>query len=592
MMSYMGDRGLFKKLLSAENGQRRVEQHYWVGHGLFCLLVFGISLLTTGHCVAQEGGKIDSKEIEVVKARKVTLPPANRIVTKMPAPPSDPNRKPMTYDFQDRKLVVGDPKVTPAVISTTNTVGELPPVFHNYVKLGGGNYSTFYGEGFGSLNTKPNYGAEVSVRHLSSGIGPVGGKLSGQSDTKLTVMGRYQTDQIKFTGDVGYQRAGYNFYATGQRPDSNPINADSIRQRLNTVYVGLGLENAATDQSVDYSLKTRLTSLSDRFLASETDWATNFTASLSLTGPTATGAAGKAQLLALLSADAYVSQRTDAIVDNRNLFRITPGFRYRLPWLSVSASVRVVSESDKRLEVNTTRAFPVVDVDVVPGGNIHFFAGLDGDVNRNTLRSLLAENKWLAAQVVLLNTVKQYELYGGSRGEIGSGFSYEGRVSYAQYQNLHTINNSWPDSSRFFVLYDGGRSNLLTLTGQIAYQPKLPFRSSLRLDLYRYGLDRLAQPWGLPTATATWTSSYSFEKKLFVTADFHLYAGIKNQNFTDGVVTTLQPITDLNLKIDYLLGKQFSAFVSINNIVGRSYERYQYYKQQGLNFLAGVGYTF
>ncbi len=556
-------------------------------------------LLLIVNCQAQpvpkkpaKEGEIDNKEIDVVKARKVNLPPANRIVTKIPAPPAEAGSKPLTYDFQDRKLTVGDPKITPGILSATTTAGELPPVFHNYVKLGGGNYNTFYAEGFGSLNTQPNYGVEVSARHLSSGIGPVDGKNSSQSDTKLNVTGRYQTDVIKFTGEAGYQRAGYNFYATGRRPDGREINADSIRQRLNTAYIGLGLENVVTDQAVDYSLKTRFTGLSDLYLASETDWATNFRSSLSLSGSSAATSNAGGQLLALLSADAYLSQRTDGEADARNLFRIAPGFRYRLPWLNVTASVRVVSETDKRLDINTTRAFPVIDVDVVPDGNIHFFAGIDGDVNRNTLRSLLGENKWLSRQVVLLNTVKTYEVYGGSKGEIGSGFHYEGRVSYAQYRNLHTFNNSWPDSSRFFVLYDGGQSNLLTVSGLVTYQAKIPFRSSLKVDVYRYGLDRLAQPWGLPTATATWTNSYAFDKKLFVTADFYLYTGIKNQNFTTGVVTTLQPITDLNLKIDYLLGQQFSAFVSLNNLTGRQYERYQYYKQQGTNFLAGVGYTF
>ena len=47
-----------------------------------------------------------------------------------------------------------------------------------------------------------------------------------------------------------------------------------------------------------------------------------------------------------------------------------------------------------------------------------------------------------------------------------------------------------------------------------------------------------------------------------------------------------------HVKIDYFLGKQISAFVSLNNIFGQNYQRYLYYQTQGLNFLGGISYSF
>ncbi|HEV7381222.1 MAG TPA: TonB-dependent receptor, partial [Dyadobacter sp.] len=78
----------------------------------------------------------------------------------------------------------------------------------------------------------------------------------------------------------------------------------------------------------------------------------------------------------------------------------------------------------------------------------------------------------------------------------------------------------------------------------------------------------------------------------FVTADLYTQRGIRAKNFQTGVVTKLPVIADLNLKIDYLLTKNFSAFVAINNVLGKQYQRYQYYPQQGLNFIGGLSFSF
>ena len=79
---------------------------------------------------------------------------------------------------------------------------------------------------------------------------------------------------------------------------------------------------------------------------------------------------------------------------------------------------------------------------------------------------------------------------------------------------------------------------------------------------------------------------------MFATLDAYYIGGLKNKNFVTATTVNLKPIVDLNLKIDYLLTRNFSAFASINNLLGKNYERYLYYPQQGLNFLAGLSFQF
>ncbi len=529
-------------------------------------------------------GEVDNQEITVEKSRKIELPPANRLFDKIQSVRPTPEQRKMTFEFDDRKLTVGDPKITPNVLAPTTGQAENTPAFGNYVRLGAGNYSSFLGEGYFGLNTLSNLALEGSVRHLSSGIGPVDGKNSAQADTRVKLTGKYLTDAFKLQADLGYDRNAYNFYGYSREyAAQSTFNPDLIKQQLNTVSLRLGIENAKSENAIDYSLRTGITNLRDRFNASEFDWGTNFNSSLGISD----------NIVALLSADAYLTQRSDgSIVDNRNLFRIKPTFKYTSPLLTVTAGVNVANQTDKRLGINDTRAFPVLNIDLVPVSTIHFFAGVDGDINRNTLRTLLSENKWLAPQVLLANTVKSLDIYGGSKGDLGGGFGYEGKVSFARYRNFATFNNSLPDSSKFFVLYDGGVSRVLTISAQLGYNLKDRFRSSLKGEFFSYGLDRLEAAWGRPRIAATWTNSYTLNKKLFITADLYYYEGIQNKNFTSGQTFTLKPIYDANLKIDYFLGEQISAFVSINNIIGQNYQRYLYYQSMGLNFLGGISYSF
>ncbi len=529
-------------------------------------------------------GEVDNQEITVEKSRKIELPPANRLFDKIQSVRPTPEQRKMTFEFDDRKLTVGDPKITPNVLAPTTGQADNTPAFGNYVRLGAGNYSSFLGEGYFGLNTLSNLALEGSVRHLSSGIGPVDGKNSAQADTRVKLTGKYLTDAFKLQADLGYDRNAYNFYGYSREyAAQSTFNPDLIKQQLNTVSLRLGIENAKSENAIDYSLRTGITNLRDRFNASEFDWGTNFNSSLGISD----------NIVALLSADAYLTQRSDgSIVDNRNLFRIKPTFKYTSPLLTVTAGVNVANQTDKRLGINDTRAFPVLNIDLVPVSTIHFFAGVDGDINRNTLRTLLSENKWLAPQVLLANTVKSLDIYGGSKGDLGGGFGYEGKVSFARYRNFATFNNSLPDSSKFFVLYDGGVSRVLTISAQLGYNLKDRFRSSLKGEFFSYGLDRLEAAWGRPRIAATWTNSYTLNKKLFVTADLYYYEGIQNKNFTSGQTFTLKPIYDANLKIDYFLGEQISAFVSINNIIGQNYQRYLYYQSMGLNFLGGISYSF
>jgi hypothetical protein len=548
----------------------------------FSIVLFTSALAATQ--VLAQRGEIESQTYEIVKEKSIEFAPANRVFDKVQPVKTDTGKKKVSYEIIDPQINISSPKLTPAVAATSDQKEkDEKEVLNNYVKLGGGNYGRFLGEAFVGGRPSEDLAFTTQLKHLSAANGPVDGKNSANASTNFKVGGKYIRSTYKVDASLEYDRRNFYFYGYKPQPETLPVDRDTIRQTINQFGVNLGFENTDASVLVDYSVKTSLNSLRDRYTASELDWGTKLNASVPISET----------FYALLEADAFLSQRVDQLTYNRNLFRVQPTFKYVTDVYSVSAGLNVVNETDSELDINKTKAFPAVNLDVTPFSGLHVFAGWNGDIVRNTLKSMLAENQWLGPNVLIVNTEKTSEISAGVKGEVSGGFNYEGKVAYTSYRNFYNFNNSLVDTSRFSIIYDTGKTKVLTISAQAGYNFNDLFKTSLKANFFDYAVSStVEEAWHRPDLTINWFNALSISKKLFVTSDFYVLRGIKAKNFQSGAVTKLPVIADLNFKIDYLLTKNFSAFVSLNNVLGKQYQRYQYYPQQGLNFIGGLSFSF
>ena len=548
----------------------------------YTLTLAGVSLFVM--TAQAQRGEIESQTYEIVKEKSIEFPPANRLFDKVQPVQAKEEDKKVKYEFVDPQINLTSPKLTPVAVvsSDERTRQDLPEGLNNFVKLGGGNYGRFLGEGFVSTRPSEDLVFSTHLKHLSAATGPRYGKNSANADTDLRIGGKYLRNAFKIDGQLEYSRKNYYFYGYQPQPEGFEVDRDTIRQTTNLFGVQLGFENTQANSLVDYSVKTNLYSIRDRYNASEVDWGTTILASLPIVE----------NVIALVEAGAFVSQRVDSETFNRNVFRVKPSFKYVSNLFSITGGVNVVNETDDGLDVNRTKAYPVVNLDVVPVAGIHVFAGVEGDVVRNTLRSMLNDNLWLAPDVLIANTEKKLDFYAGLKGENAEGLNFEGRVSYAKYRNFYVFNNALADTSKFSILYDGDATNVLTISGQAGYMVNDMFKTSLKANFYNYNLSLLEQAWHRPTFSLNWFNAITIQEKLFITSDLYTISGLKAKNFQSGIITKLPTIIDLNFKIDYLLTSNFSVFVSLNNILAKQYSRYLYYPQQGLNFVGGLSFSF
>ncbi len=547
--------------------------------------IFGIILIKNTSVFAQ----LDD-DIVITKDRKVELPPANRVFEKIPPVKQNPEDRQMKYSFFDRKLKgIEEVKFNPTVVlPDVGKKKEEGEKYNNYVSLGAGNFGRIFGELYvnSAQDSKMIFG--VHAMHNSTNRGPVDDKNSANMYDKAELTGKYLADKFQINGGLSYNRDQYYFY--GYKRPRVEFDRKEIRQILNTLNFNVGFENIAPNPRVDYSLKTNIRSLKDNYAAQETDWTTTFNAYFPII---------EEKFIAVVDADANMAQRSDGEVDKRNLFRVEPSFKVNLNRFGASIGYKAVNEFDEVKKINRTKGFPTVELTYKFPSLIYFFAGYNGDIIRNTLGSFLTENPYLKPQTQLFNTEKLQEYYVGGKGDIVSGLSFNFRGSMGYYKNLYYFNNYAPkaneilaDTAKFAVLYDSLKTQYVNVNVQLNYQPAQIWRTYLRTEINHYQRRAYEKPFHRPLVTVKWGNTLIVSDRLIANLDLAYIGKTFAKNPTTNTLVTNKAIFDMNAEFDYLFGKQFTAFVKLNNILGKKYERYLYYPQQGLNFLVGVNFSF
>lgn len=549
------------------------------------LSIYGIISLKSTSIFAQ----IDD-DIIITKDRKVELPPANRVFEKIPPVKINPEDRQMKYSFFDRKLKgIEEVKFNPSVVSPDGGKNkDIEEKYNNYLSLGAGNFGRFFGELFVNSAQNNNLIFGVHAMHNSTIRGPIDDKNSANMYDKAELTGKYLAEKFQVNGGLSYNRDQFYFY--GYKRPRVEFDRQENLQILNTLNFNVGFENIEPNSRVDYALKTNIRSLKDNYSAQETDWTTTFNAYFPII---------KDKFIAVVNADANMAQRSDAEVDKRNLFRIEPSFKVNLNRFGAKIGYKAINEFDEMKKINRTTGYPTAELTYKFPSLIYVFAGYDGNIVRNTLGSLLTENPYLKPQTKLLNTEKLQEYYVGGKGDIISGLSFNFKGSMGYYKNLFYLNNFAPkaneilsDTAKFAVLYDSLKTQYVNLNVQLNYQLAQTWRTYLRTEINHYQRRTFEKPFHRPLLTVRWGNTLIVSDRLIANLDLVYIGTTFAKNPTTNLIVTNKSIFDMNAEFDYLFGKRFTTFVKLNNILGKKYERYLYYPQQGLNFLVGVNFSF
>lgn len=542
---------------------------------VFPFLLLAIALPS----IAQDDDNLKGS-LEIIKTAKIDLGQANRNFEKINNVQTVQPHKPLEYNPQEVELSL--PKLDTKIKVVTTKVADLDKLYGDYVKVGFGNYTSPYLEAFLNNKRSEKYTYGAHLKHFSSKNGPV--RNSGLSENQVDVYGKYIGKKTILRGNAGYQRNRYNFY--GYDHQSEPgASGDSLKQLFHNVAISVGLENKNKQDKFNYNTDVNYYNFSTFTKAKESEVLWNLKSDYWL----------DTDKTILVDAGLSVSKRSDSSSISRTLFTIKPALLYKInDKFSIIGGFNIAYANDTVKDYTKFHLYPRINAEYkVVENKVIAFAGIDGDMQKNTLRTLSRENPYLGSDVALFHTNKTMDLYAGIKGGLKGGVSYKLKIANTSYKYLYFFNNGFTDTSKFTVLYDKNTVNVFSLGGELGYEMSSSFRAALAATYFNYSMNSaIPTPWHRPDFTGSVLATYNLNRKVYFNADFYYIGGLKGKNYLSGQEVNLKGIADLNLKIDYLFSRSFSAFVEVNNILSQKYQRYLYYPTKGVNVLAGLTYSF
>ena len=546
-------------------------------HITVLLLVFYI--LIPNALIAQEDwegdGEIEDSQVIIEKDKKIILPNASRSYDKVKQYPKPDTPAKLEYSFSPIQIPVSPVplRIRPLTIQES----ALPGLFGGYARGGFGNYGTFYGEAF--INNKRNaeFSNGIYIRHLSSSTGPIDDSNSGNSENILRAHGNLYSGKVTLGGDASYQRNAYRFYGYNSAvvPEE-----DTIKQEFDRIAIRAHLYNDFNSY-VPFRLDGSFSTISDGFEAQESDLSFALEASYQVNDEINFGINGSAS---------FISQEDMTFTNNRILISARPTIGFRVEDFNIRAGLNIVYHDDTLGGISKLQIYPVADASYDFGAGATVYAGIRGDMIKNTLNSITGGNPWLEAQSLVFHNNMNFEFFGGLKGNLSQPFSYHLSVSAATFKNFHYFLNG-NDPSRFALIYDTGNTQRLKLTGEAAYSISNQVRVNLKGSLFEYNTGLQARPWHMPNYELSLGTFINLYDKIYLGADVFIMGGITALD-NNGNETDLDTIVDINFRADYKLSKEFGIFLKFNNILSSEYERYLNYPVRGFQVLGGVSYSF
>jgi len=531
-------------------------------------------------------GEIKDLEIEITKERQIILPRANRYFEKVPPRPFEPIVPAITY--QVRSFSLATPNYTPSIRPLRLKQEELGKLFGNYVSGGIGNYTSFLVEG--SLATKRDKSKLLGVdfRWRGFGRGPVDDDNSANSNTHLRAYGKKINKGVTVSGGLNYNNNRGYFY--GYTPGTD-VDRELLKQVYETFSANGAVENTKKDQ-FNYRINAGYSYLRDAYVATEGEINLGFQGDYKLTDSTHL----------TLGADVFLINR-QAPFSSRNLIRIQPAYTFvPIDKLSVTAGLNMAISNDVYPGSSDFHLYPHVKGRYAASQKVTLYATFTGNLDKVNLHTLASENLWLNAIPSMSHTNRTMELDVGMEATVGVKMSVRLGASVANLKNLYfyqAVNNVFDPSgvsagipfNKFDLIYDG-TTRRFNPYAEATFVHSDAFRMTFRLDYFQYNTELLAQAWHRPSYRSDLRMDYNLYGKIFFQAGFIMQGGMKAFDPVSNLEVNLDAAIDLNLRVRYILSRQISAFIQMDNMIAREYPIFLGYPSRGFQALVGASWSF
>jgi hypothetical protein len=539
-------------------------------------LFISVQTATFGQEEWEREGNLEDLEIEIVKERQITLPPANRNFEKVPPRPAETARPAFLYDFKPFTFQAS--QINPAIRPLKLKQEPASNVYGGYLSAGYGNYATPYLEGF--INSRRDRNKLIGAHGFfrGSGKGPVDEENSAGGSSGLSLYGKAFSNYVSFSAEAGYENRYTHFYGY---PAGTSAEANDIRQSYNVFSLKGELSNTK-NAAFAYQLGAAFSYLADRYLARESEADFDFNSSYEINEESAVAVTARYTII----------NRKDSLIEAmpRSLFSINPRYEfYPVEDLKLSAGIVAAFENDS-IDGKDVHAYPDLRASYPLTPSVNVVASVTGGIEKVSLRSLSNENLWIGANIPVFHTNKLLDFQAALFTKIGNKISVNAGFSLATLKNLYFFRNTQEDPSKFTVEYDDAtdRTNFFASLG---FAQTETFKFMLRGDVYSYSTD-IQEAWHRPTHKVTAETSLNLADKFLLDLNLISQGGMKAFDPVADATVELDPAFDLNVKTEYLFSKSFSIFAQFNNITSSEYPLFFNYPVRGFQVLGGLTWSF
>lgn len=242
------------------------------------------------------------------------------------------------------------------------------------------------------------------------------------------------------------------------------------------------------------------------------------------------------------------------------------------------------------------------------------YAGIEGGLQQNSYKELVEVNPFVAPNLLITPTSKNYDIYVGMRGKLDHNISYNVKGSYMNESDKLLFIHTPYSTNTAKVPFGFGNSfatesqkvKTFSLLGELKYE----FNKEASIGAYaqwsNYDTDG-EKAWNLPTTKFGANLDLSFSQAWYANLDLY-YVGSRYDAFSisdiEGTIVgdpealqmnkvrELDGYVDLNLQVGYRITKNWTAFAKLNNVLNNQYDKWDNYKVQGFQAVGGVMYKF
>ena len=552
------------------------------------------------HAQTPQSRSQDSIATQVVNIVKPYTPKISDAF-KMKQTPSlertETTQKPVTYTIFSIPVAS---TFTPAKSNSVRLrLSKKEKLFQNYAILGLGNYGTALGNVF--LNHKLGRGENLgaSIEHYSSQGGIDGLQLDDNfSNSSVQVNYAKRLKTLVWNSDVSYKQLAVNWYGI----PFEAIEPIDPKQVYSTVKLGSDIQFT---EGVFQSAKLQLQRFSDTYDSQEYHLkaASNIQINI-FENPINT-------LLKVdyLKGEFSKNYATSQAQTYGNIqFSLAPTYQYLKGDLSVSVGFKAYYAMDSEQNKNDFYIYPNIEVSyAVVNSLVVAYAGIKGDLHQNTYHDFVQANPFVSPTLDIRPSSTPYNVFVGTKGKLSQTIGYDIQGSFAREQDKALfrtnfvslrIPNNYNRGNSFRVVYDD--VDIFTVSGALEADMSQKLSMRLKGALYNYSSDLEPSVWNLPDFEASLFLEYQLSEKLMLAGSV-FYLGSRQDTidmedvFFSEFITSevkLDAFIDANVQLDYDITNQFSAFVKVNNIANKSYNRWSNYAVQGLQILGGATYKF